>query len=48
MKCYSTLSSSPPDKTVLGVDGMIILKCILVKLWTAFNWLMVSSDGGLL
>jgi hypothetical protein len=36
----------------MGVDGMILLKCIFkkwnMKLWTGFNWLRIATGGGLL
>jgi hypothetical protein len=36
----------------VGVDGRILLKCILKKqgvdVWTGFNWLKTRTDGGLL
>jgi hypothetical protein len=36
----------------LGVDGRIILRCVLkkkgVRVWTGFIWLKIGISGGLL
>jgi hypothetical protein len=51
---YTNLSENLKERNHLGdlgVDGNIILKCVLktqsVRVWSGLNWLRIGCSGGL-
>jgi hypothetical protein len=48
----AVMSVGKPEVSRPGVDGRIILKCIVMKwdgeAWTGFIWLRIGAGGGLL